>query len=153
VAGFIPNPVATLATVCCQAAALGESDFVSDHPELIFSSAQDWGVLGLNVAAHAPDKEGSPIRISEKTFAKGLGHHTNGTIIVLVDGQYESFDAEVGIQPCLSGSVIFQVIVDDKLRFDRRDAQWRCPKAGARLAGQRSGGQTRSPRCGRRYRL
>jgi NPCBM/NEW2 domain len=110
--------VAALATVCCHAASVDQISFLSDHPELIVASAQDWGVLGLDVAAHAPDKEGSPLRISEKAFAKGLGHHANGTITVLVDGQYESFDAEIGIQPCPGGSVIFQVIVDGKLRFD-----------------------------------
>ena len=93
-------------------------EYLSDHPELILSSTQDWGVLGSDTAAHIPDKEGTPLQIGEKIFAKGLGHHANGVITLLADGQYESFDAEVGIQPCSGGSVIFRVVVDDEPRFD-----------------------------------
>ena len=65
------------------------------------------------------DKAGLPLQIGEKTYAKGLGHHANGSIEVLLEGEYASFDAEVGLQPCGGGgSVIFRVFVDGERRFD-----------------------------------
>ncbi len=93
-------------------------EYLSDHPERILFSTQDWGVLGLDTAAHAPDKPGAPIQIDNQTFAKGLGHHANGVITLVTEGQYESFDALVGVQPCAGGSVVFRVVVDGQLRFD-----------------------------------
>ncbi len=98
-------------------AAAAQPEFVSDHPELILSTTQDWGVLGFNTAAHASGQEGITLQIGEVSFEKGLGHHANGSITLLTDGQYESFDAVVGIQPCSGGSVIFRVLVDGQERF------------------------------------
>lgn len=94
-------------------------EFLSDHPELLLRATQAWGVLGIDVAAHAPDQPGEPLRIADKPFAKGLGHHANGTIEVLLDGEFTSFEAEVGLQPCGGGgSVVFRVLVDGEVRFD-----------------------------------
>lgn len=98
-----------------------EPQFLSDQPELILASTQSWGELGWNVAAHAGDKPGEPLRIGERSFAKGLGHHANGAITVLLDGAFSDFDAEVGLQPCAAiGSVIFRVMVDGEPRFESR---------------------------------
>jgi hypothetical protein len=94
------------------------SEYLSDTPGLMVAPSQSFGELGLNVAAHAGDLPGAPLQIGEKTYAKGLGHHANGAITVPLDGEYASFDAEVGLQPCPSGSVIFRVIVDGEKRFD-----------------------------------
>jgi len=92
---------------------------LGDHPELLLATSQSWGELGWNVAAHAAGLAGSPLQIGEKTYAKGLGHHANGSITVLLDGGYASFEAEVGLQPCGSeGSVVFRVLVDGEKRFD-----------------------------------
>ena len=102
-------------------AASAETQFLSDQPELVLASTQSWGELGWNVAAHAGDKAGEPLRIGERTFAKGLGHHASGAITVLLDGAFSAFDAEVGLQPCAAGgSVIFRVIVDGEQRFESR---------------------------------
>jgi hypothetical protein len=98
-------------------AANSETQFLSDQPELILASTQGWGELGWNVAAHAGDKPGEPLRIGERSFSKGLGHHASGAITVLLDGAFSAFDAEVGLQPCASGSVIFRVFVDGESRF------------------------------------
>jgi hypothetical protein len=95
-----------------------EPQFLSDLPELILASTQGWGELGWNVAAHAGDKAGEPLRIGERRFIKGLGHHASGAITVLLDGAFSAFDAEVGLQPCASGSVVFRVIVDGEPRFE-----------------------------------
>jgi hypothetical protein len=93
-------------------------EYVGDHPELILASSQAWGELGLNTAAHAPGQAAVPLRILDKSYAKGLGHHANGSITVLLGGEFSAFDAEVGIQPCDGGSVIFRVYVDGSRRFD-----------------------------------
>jgi len=90
-----------------------ETEYPSDRPELIQSSTQGWGTLGLNVAA-----DGSPLRIGERRFDKGLGTHADGVIVLIADGQYESFDAQVGLHPCPGGRVIFRVILDGQQAFD-----------------------------------
>ena len=94
-------------------------EYLGDHPDLILSASQAWGELGWNVAAHQSGQAGLPLQIGERSYAKGLGHHANGSIEVLLEGQYASFDAEVGLQPCGGGgSVIFRVLVDGGQRFD-----------------------------------
>jgi hypothetical protein len=93
-------------------------DYLGDTPELVISHTQAWGELGRNVAAHAGDQPGAPLQIGTETYASGLGHHANGSITLALDGQYSAFDAEVGVQPCEGGSVIFQVLVDGEKGFD-----------------------------------
>ena len=134
---FLLTPATLLAVgltwLCCYSNAIGQTttpagsanvtgaEYLSDHPGLILSSSQAFGELGINVAAHAPGQAAEPLRIGSQTYSKGLGHHANGTITVLLDGQYASFDAEVGLQPCAGGpvgSVIFRVSVDGAHRFD-----------------------------------
>jgi hypothetical protein len=95
-----------------------QPDFIASHPELILNSDQSWGTLGLNVAAHQDGTPGQPLRIGNKTYSEGLGHHASGSITILLDGQYTAFDAEVGLQPCAGGSVVFRVLVDGQQRFD-----------------------------------
>ena len=120
-----------LSSLCCRTCVVGQASaaasppdasspqYLGDRPELILSSSQAWGELGLNVAAHASDKSGLPLQIGENIYPKGLGHHANGSIEVLLKGEYAGFDAELGIQPCgAGGSVIFRVIVDGERRFD-----------------------------------
>lgn len=100
-------------------AADADAVLLSDNPGLILSATQSWGVMGLNVAAHAPDKAGVPLRIGSKSYTKGVGHHAKGIVTIPLDGGYTSFDAEVGLQPCgASGSVVFRVLVDGQCRFD-----------------------------------
>jgi hypothetical protein len=95
------------------------TEYLGDHPELILSTSQAWGELGWNVAAHAAGITGAPLQIGERNYAKGLGHHANGAMQVLLDGEYAGFDAEVGLQPCGGGgSVVFRVLVDGEPRFD-----------------------------------
>ena len=102
--------LATGAGAMAEAAATG---YLSDQPELIESSTQGWGTLGFDA-----DAGGSPLQIGEKHFDKGLGTHANGVIVLRADGQYESFDAQVGLQPCAGGMVIFRVLVDGQQAFD-----------------------------------
>jgi hypothetical protein len=101
-------------------ASAGEAQFIGDDPGLISSAAQSWGLMGLNTAARAPDKAGQPLRIGTKSYARGIGHHARGSIIIPLDGGYSSFDAEVGLPPesGARGSVVFRVFVDGECRFD-----------------------------------
>ena len=103
-AGFAADPVAV---------------FLSDVPERIVVADQAWGELGFDTAAHAAGKPGEPLRIAGRQFAKGLGHHANGSIVVMLDGEFSAFDAAVGLQPCGGGgSVAFRVFVDGLPRYD-----------------------------------
>jgi hypothetical protein len=81
---------------------------------------QGWGELGINTCAHAPGQTPLPLRIRDREFARGLGHHAPGEIVVDLRGEYETFEAEVGVQwqGGNVGSVVFQVYVDGKKRFD-----------------------------------
>jgi hypothetical protein len=92
--------------------------YLSDCPERILASSQSWGALGWDVAAPPGDRAGEPLRIGERAYVKRLGSHANGSIQVLLDGEYETFQAEVGLQPCSGGSVVFRVRVDGEVRFD-----------------------------------
>jgi hypothetical protein len=102
-----------LATGAGGMAGAAATGYLSDQPELIESSTQGWGALGFDA-----DAGGSPLQIGEKHFVKGLGTHANGVMVLRADGQYESFDSEVGLQPCAGGMVIFRVLVDGQQAFD-----------------------------------
>ena len=122
-AGFLSMccslPAAGQASAPADAAVAVAAEYLGDHPELILSASQAWGELGWNVAAHQSGQAGLPLQIGDKSYAKGLGHHANGSISVLLEGEYAGFDAEVGLQPCDGGgSVIFRVFVDGERRFD-----------------------------------
>ncbi len=99
-------------------AELAASEFLSEHPEMLLSRSQSWGTLGLNTAAHDVHKPGEPLRIGTQTYTNGLGHHASGKLVVLLGAEFARFEAEVGLQPCASGSVIFRVSADGKTLFD-----------------------------------
>lgn len=84
-------------------------------------SRQQWGLLGMDSAAGAPDgRPHSPMRIGEEIYAKGLGHHANGEITIQLNGDYLTFESSVGVQwqGGGKGSVIFQIFVDGAKAFD-----------------------------------
>jgi hypothetical protein len=112
-------PAAAQASAPAVPPEVASAEYLGDHPELILSASQGWGELGWNVAAHPSGQAGTPLQIGDKTYARGLGHHANGSINVLLDGEYAGFNAEVGLQPCGNGgSVIFRIFVDGEPRFD-----------------------------------
>jgi len=86
---------------------------------LSMTHRQQWGQFGLDTAAAAPGQPGSPMRIGEVNFKRGLGHHANGEIVVDLDGRYTAFCAKVGVQwqGGNRGSVIFQVSVNGHIEF------------------------------------
>lgn len=94
----------------------------SEPLEQVLSRAhQDWGEIGVNVAAHASGKQGRPLQIGSKHYNNGIGTHANSQLAVDLWGEYAVFDAEVGVQDHPDhnkGSVVFQVFVDGEKRFD-----------------------------------
>ena len=94
-------------------------EYLSDDPSRILLNKQDWGELGINTAAHVVGETGAPLQIKDKKYTKGLGHQANGNMIINLDGLYDWFDSEVGIQSTSpGGSVIFQVLVDGEEKFN-----------------------------------
>ena len=95
-------------------------EYLSDSPDLISFSGQGWGELGIDTCAHIPGVTPLKLRIKDIEYAKGLGHHASGEIVVDLEGLYETFEAEVGVQwqGDNVGSVVFQIYVDDAKRFD-----------------------------------
>jgi hypothetical protein len=112
--------VAACLSLAAAPAAPPQPEYLSECPELLCSVTQEWGNLGLDTAAHPPDRPGAPLRIGSQPFAKGLGHHANGRLTVWLDGDYATFEAQVGLQPLgsIAGSVVFRVLVDNKVAFD-----------------------------------
>jgi len=110
---------------CAQTAASAEEDsrikYIALADSFIISSQQDWGVLGINEAAHSPNVEALELQIRHEKFSTGIGTHANGTIVVDLNGQYESFEAAVGVQwqgGKTPASVVFEVFVDGEKCFD-----------------------------------
>lgn len=84
------------------------------------SHSQQWGELGIDTAAAQKGRGGSPLRIGERTFATGLGHHANGEIAIGLQGHYAEFRAWVGVQwqGGRRGSVVFRVVGDGQTLFE-----------------------------------
>lgn len=98
-----------------------DADFISDRAvELSLTHRQDWGDFGLNTAAARSGATGSPMQIGEQVYAKGLGHHANGEILIELRGQYTAFRSWIGVQwqGGNRGSVTFRVAVDGKTAFE-----------------------------------
>ncbi|HPA16605.1 MAG TPA: NPCBM/NEW2 domain-containing protein [Verrucomicrobiae bacterium] len=98
-------------------------DFLSDRAAGVsFTHQQQWGDFGLDTAAARPGAVGSPLRIGDRFFAKGLGHHANGEIVVDLRGRYETFRAWVGVQwqGGKRGSAVFRIAADGETVFETR---------------------------------
>ena len=96
-------------------------EFISDHPaDLSLTHRQDWGDFGLNTAAARKGGVGSPMQIGQQVYAKGLGHHANGEIVIQLGGHYTTFRTWIGVQwqGGNRGSVTFLVAVDGKTVFE-----------------------------------
>ena len=78
-------------------AAPSRVEYLSDVRERILDAHQDWGLLGFDVTTHQPHHDPTPLRIGTKTFAHGIGTHANSEITLGLDGEYEAFEAEVGL--------------------------------------------------------
>lgn len=101
-----------------------EADYILTHTfgnYRVLGQSQGWGLLGLNKAAHADPAAALALRINDKKYTKGLGHHAPGELVIDVSEGYARFEAEVGLQwqgGGSPGSVVFQVLVDGEKKFD-----------------------------------
>jgi hypothetical protein len=94
------------------------SDALSDR---IVSVSQGWGELGTNASAAQEGQKPLALRIKDKEYKQGLGHHANGEIVVNLGRQFKTFQTDVGVQwqgGNTPASVVFQVFVDGKKVFD-----------------------------------
>ena len=111
-----------LSAMSCYAGSDPDCVYLSDLYETAYvTSQQQWGRLGINSAAGAPDKRRfSPMKIGETVYSKGLGHHADGDITVQLHGEYLWFEANIGLQwqGGGKGSVIFQIFVDGDNAFE-----------------------------------
>ncbi|MGC8639257.1 MAG: NPCBM/NEW2 domain-containing protein [Isosphaeraceae bacterium] len=114
----------TLSAACgaCPGQEKPAVEFLSDQlASSIVSSTQGWGSLGVNTAVRPGGRPAAPLQIKDRTYQHGLGHHAPGEIVVDLGGQFQLFQADLGIQwqgGRTTGSVVFQVYVDDKKVFD-----------------------------------
>jgi len=93
----------------------------TDLADRLESIVQGWGGLGMNTSVIPLHKPAMTLRIKDKEYAHGLGHHASGEIIVDLSGQFQTFETEVGVQwqgGQDQATVIFRVFVDDKQVFD-----------------------------------
>lgn len=87
----------------------------------ILAQSQGWGRLGLNCSAHAENASPLALKVHDRDYTHGLGHHAPGEFVVDVSEGYERFEAEVGLQwqgGGTPGSVVFEVYVDGRRVFD-----------------------------------
>ena len=77
---------------------------------------QDWGKVGKNVSV-----DGNPLRIGGRTFARGIGTHANGIIVVDLHNGVTRFEAMVGVDEedkSTKGTVVFTIWADGKKLAD-----------------------------------
>ncbi|HOZ47887.1 MAG TPA: NPCBM/NEW2 domain-containing protein [Candidatus Hydrogenedentes bacterium] len=120
---FVAGGLTALAVLGHANAQAQQGEAAMDMKSLIdsmVSHTQGWGVLGLNGAAHAPDKEAEPLVIGDQTYPEGLGAHAPSETVFILDGQFLSFDVRCGVhrQKSDMGTVIFKVVVDDTEVFN-----------------------------------
>lgn len=93
--------------------------YLSDLDVLVISSG--YGPVERNMSnGDIGEKDGNPITLMGVTYPKGLGVHADSEIIVALNGGYQSFISDVGVDDEVGerGSVVFRVMVDGALAFD-----------------------------------
>ncbi|CAN5589315.1 NPCBM/NEW2 domain-containing protein [soil metagenome] len=78
-------------------------------------ASQEWGEIQPRKSV-----EQNPLRVGDTTFTRGVGTHANATMVIVLYGASESFDATIGIddEKDTNGSVIFRVIGDGNELFN-----------------------------------
>lgn len=88
----------------------------------VYISDLTW-VSATNGLGSAPNKDmslnGRTLTINGQTYSKGLGTATPSTVIYDLNGAYQGFLSDVGIDDeCSTGTADFQVYLDGKLAYD-----------------------------------
>ena len=83
-------------------------------PVQLVSAKQDFKHITFDQSCH----QLSPIQIGSQSFTKGLGMHSNGNAIFVLNGKFARFSAKVGVDnnsdTAGRGTVTFAVKVDGK---------------------------------------
>lgn len=86
------------------------------------SASNGWGPVEYDQSnGETGAGDGSPITLNGVVYAKGIGCHANSQITYRLDGRYQWFLADVGIDDEIGGvdgSASFRVYVDGVLRYD-----------------------------------
>lgn len=85
------------------------------------SAVNGWGAVEKNRSnGEQGANDGGTISIRGSTYGKGLGVHANSDIRYNLDGNYEIFSSDIGIDDETDGkgSVIFRVFVDGVQKYD-----------------------------------
>ncbi|MBN2023666.1 MAG: NPCBM/NEW2 domain-containing protein [Pirellulales bacterium] len=113
----LPSAVVAAALAGILGATSRADEHLSDaRADRIVSVDQGWGQLGLDTAVKPMDRPAEKLRIGDKPYERGLGHHAPGEIVVDLGGQFTTFRADVGVQwqgGGAAGSVVFRVFVDN----------------------------------------
>ncbi len=106
----------------CKLNFVAYGEILPDQDILYIADAPEWkadrpGALGKNAFPRQP--EPLPIIFDGKQYAKGLAMHATNSATYRLMGQYETFQATIGISDYagLRGSVLFRILADGKERF------------------------------------
>jgi PKD repeat protein len=83
--------------------------------------ANGWGPVERDLSnGEAGTRDGRTLMINGVQYPKGLGVHALSELRYLLDGQYDSFLADVGVddEVGMRGSVVFQVFADGEKLYD-----------------------------------
>ncbi len=92
ISGFI------LASAAALAAESPREAYLADLQDRFLYVQQGWGELGNNECAHPAKQPAQPLIVGGKPYARGLGHHAPGEILVDLGGEYSRFESLVGVQ-------------------------------------------------------
>ena len=83
----------------------------------IVSVAMGWGELGYDTSVKPDGRPAMQLRIGEKTYEHGLGHHAPGEIVVELGGEFKTFETEIGIQWQGGGTVASDFLTEPDFSF------------------------------------
>lgn len=108
---------------------LAREIYLSDLEPVVLTS--DWGFPQMDRAV-----SGGQLKIGEKTYEKGIGTHANSEIIYELNGLFNRFEAEAGLDAGShgQGSVEFKVYVDGKLLWSSGIIKGKAPARKVRLS-------------------
>ena len=121
---FLPSVLRCLVVFAASSLAVDNVPAAEPSPVYLDALADQitstFGELGINASC---DDRATKLRIKDKQYQRGLAHHASddSSLFVPLDGQYKTFEAEIGIQWQGGKSypiVDFLVYVDDKLVFE-----------------------------------
>ena len=118
-ASFTAGPLAEATSKGIHDAMNSHIDYIADAlPERLWY-VQEWGNLGINTSVKPEGRDALRLRVGDTEYGQGLGSHANGSICVDLAGEYDLFEAEIGVHPEVvgKGSVVFRVLVDGREAF------------------------------------